>query len=342
MNTRARISGLGKYLPERILTNLDLERMVETSDSWIQDRTGIRERRIAADHETSSSMGVLAARQALEQAEIDPADLDLIITATTTPDGMVPACASYVQAELGARRAAAFDLNAACVGFLTGLATGSQFINGGMYQRVLVVGTEVLSRIIDWNDRGTCVIFADGAGAVVLEASEREGPYSFVLHSDGAGAQMLWAPGPCSTPGSAQPGHYYVTMDGPHIFKFAVQAMEAATREAIAGMGITVDEIDLIIPHQANLRIITATAKALGIPMERVMVNVDRYGNTSSASIPLALREAWEQERLKEGDRVVLTAFGGGLVWGAMAFEWAPVGPARLIPEAAHATTGGS
>lgn len=339
MNVRARIAGVGKYLPERILTNLDLERLVDTSDTWIQERTGVRERHLAADHESSSTMGVEAARQALDQAEIDAAELDLVIVATTTPDGMFPATASLVQDRLGARGAGAFDINAACVGFASALATGSQFIASGAYQRVLVVGSEVLSRIVDWKDRGTCVLFGDGAGAVVLEASARGGPLSFVFHSDGSGAQHLYAPGPCGQPGLADAGAYFIAMDGRQIFKFAVNAMESATREAVAGAGLTLDDIDLLIPHQANLRIINATTKALGIAPERTMVNVDRYGNTSSASIPIALREAWEQGRLHDGDRLVLVTFGGGLAWAAVVLEWTPVGPVRTEQAAVPATT---
>ena len=337
----ARISGVGKYLPERILSNAEIAKLVDTSDEWIRDRTGIRERRVAADHETASTLGIEAGRQALEQAEIDPEDLDLVIASTTTPDGMFPSVASLVQHGLGARRSGAFDINAACVGFVSALATASQFIVSGTYQRVLVIGTDVLSRIVDWQDRNTCVLFGDGAGAVVLEASDRGGPASFILHSDGSGASYLWAPGPCARPELAKAGGYFIAMDGPQIFKFAVHAMESATREAVQAAGLTLDQIGLLIPHQANLRIINATAKALGFPRERAMINVDRYGNTSSASIPIALREAWEQGRLHDGEQVVLVAFGGGLAWGAMVLEWTPVGPARLTPEAAHATAGG-
>jgi 3-oxoacyl-[acyl-carrier-protein] synthase-3 len=287
-------------------------------------------------------MGIAAGRRALAQAGVEPGEIELVIAATTTPDGMFPAVASLIQDGLGAGRAAAFDINAACVGFVTAVATASQFIESGAYQRVLVVGSDVLSRIIDWGDRGTCVLFGDGAGAVVLEAAERGGPLSFVFHSDGGGAEKLCAPGPCGRPGSADPGCYFVEMDGPHIFKFAVQAMESATREAVAAAGLTLDDIDLLVPHQANARIISATAKALGLPLERAMVNVDRYGNTSSASIPMALQEAQEQGRLRDGDRVVLVAFGGGLVWGAMVLEWVPVGPVRAQARPAHAATGGS
>ncbi|MEX1255059.1 MAG: beta-ketoacyl-ACP synthase III [Dehalococcoidia bacterium] len=340
MTHRARVAGLGKYLPERVLTNHDLERLVETSDEWIRDRTGIVERHMAADNETASSMGIEAGRQALDQAAIDPSDIDLVIAATTTPDGMFPSVASLIQHGLGAKRAAAFDINAACVGFVTGVATASQFIASGVYRRVLVVGSDVLSRIIDWEDRSTCVLFADGAGAVVLEASERGGPLSFVLHSDGGGAQVLHAPGPCGPPGSADPGRYFVEMDGPQVFKFAVHAMESATREALRSAGLGLDDVDLLIPHQANLRIINATARALGLPAEKAMVNVDRYGNTSSASIPIALREAWEQGRLHDGDRLVLVGFGGGLAWGAMVLEWAPVGPVPDPQQTAEVVAG--
>lgn len=342
MNPRARIAGLGKYLPERVMTNAELEKLVETSDTWIQERTGVRERRIAADHESSSTMGTEAARQALAQAEIEPGDLDLVIAATTTPDGMFPAVASLIQNGLGAKQAGAFDINAACVGFLSGLSTASQFIASGAYKRILVVGTEVLSRMLNWEDRGTCVLFGDGAGAVVLEAADRGGTLSFVLHSDGSRADKLFAPGPCGPEGAGTPGHYFIEMDGPHIFKFAVQAMESATREAIADAGLTLEDIDLFVPHQANLRIIKATAKALGLPQERAMVNVDRYGNTSSASIPIALREAWEQGRLKDDAILALVSFGGGLAWASLVLEWTPVGPVRLVPEAAHAASGGS
>jgi 3-oxoacyl-[acyl-carrier-protein] synthase-3 len=339
LTIHARIAGLGKYNPKRVLTNFDLERMVDTSDTWIQERTGVRERRIAADNETASTMGVEAGKQALEQAGLTPDDIQLIIVATTSPDGMFPAVASLVQDGIGARNAAAFDINAACVGFLTAVATASQFIATGTYKRALVIGSDVLSRIVNYEDRGTCVLFGDGAGAVVLEAAERGGPMSFVLHSDGGNADKLFAHGPAARPLDADAA--YIQMDGKHIFKFAVLAMEDATREALASCGMTVDDIDLLVPHQANARIISATAKGLGLAPERAMVNVDKYGNTSSASIPMALREAFDEGRLHDGDTVVLVAFGGGLVWGAMVLEWAPVGPVR-VAEAVHAASGGS
>ena len=340
MTIHARISGVGKYLPERVVSNADLERIVDTSDAWIRERTGIIERRRAAPNETASTMGVEAGRQALAQAGLQPEDLDLIIAATTSPDGMFPAVSSLIQDGIGARNAGAFDINAACVGFLTAVATASQFVSGGMYKRVLVVGTDVLSRIVDWTDRSTCVLFADGAGAVVVEASDRGGPLSFVLRSDGGGADVLYAPGPAGAEDAAEAGNYVIHMDGKHVFKFAVHAMESAARDAVAAAGMTIDDVDLLIPHQANLRIINATAKALGLPPERTAANVDRYGNTSSASIPIALQEACEQGRLKDGDHLVMVAFGGGLVWGAMMLEWAPLGPLPAGSKPAHATAG--
>lgn len=339
----SRIAGLGKYVPSRVLTNFDLERMVDTSDQWIRERTGVRERRLAADDETTSTMGIRAAQEALQMAALEPAELDLIITATTTPDGLFPPVSSLIQEGLGAKRAGAMDINTTCVGFITGLAIASQFIATGTYERVLVVGAEVLSRIVDWTDRGTCVLFGDGAGAMVLEAGARGGPLSFVLRSDGGGAHVLYTPGPCGRPGSSSPGRYFIQMDGPPVFKFAVNAMESATREALAGAGLGLSDVDLFVPHQANLRIISATARALGLPMDKVMVNIDRYGNTSAASVPMALHEAWEHGRLHEGDHVVLAAFGGGLVWGAMVLEWTAVGPLRVREEAqAQVATGGS
>ncbi len=322
-----RITGVGKYLPSRVLTNADLEKMVDTSNEWIIERTGIRERRIAAEDENAATLGSEASRMALRTAGLSPDDIDLIVCATISPDGMFPATASSIQEAIGARRAAAFDINAACVGFIAALATGAQFIDSGAYRRVLVVGSEVLSRIIDWTDRSTCVLFGDGAGAVVLEAAERQGRTPFVLRSDGSGAKLLYARGPGSEPASAIENEgYCIVMDGREIFRFAVRAMEEASREAVSVAGLNVDDVAFVVPHQANLRIITAVAKALGLPLERMIVDVDKYGNTSSASIPLALCEAWEEGKLKEGDNIVFVAFGGGLVWGASVVEWARLG----------------
>jgi 3-oxoacyl-[acyl-carrier-protein] synthase-3 len=328
-----RIAGLGRYVPERVLTNSELESMVETSDQWIIDRTGIEERHIAADDETTSTLALAAARMALERARIDPDELDLIVAATTTPDGLFPSVASLVQEGLGAHRAGAFDVNAACMGFMSALATGTQFIGAGSARRVLVIGAEVLSRIVNWQDRGTCVLFGDGAGAVVLEAAEFGGPLSFVLRSDGARKDHLFAPGMCG-PRDAEgkgPLDCYIQMDGPAIFKFAVHAMTDALRATLAEAHLTPADIDLLVPHQANLRIIQGVAKALGLPPERAMVNIQKYGNTSSASIPMALCEAAEAGRMHEGARVALCGFGGGLAWGSMLLEWSTTGIAPTV-----------
>ena len=309
----ARIVGVGKYLPSKVLTNADLERIVETSDEWIVERTGIRERHIAADDETTATMGARAARMALETAGIAPEQVDLIVCATLSPDGMFPASASLIQDEIGAGNAAAFDVNAACTGFVVALATATQFINAGVYERVLVVGAEAISRILDWTDRGTCILFGDGAGAVVLEQAESGGPSAFVLKSDGSGANLLYARGPASAPSSfLKAESYNIVMDGREVFKFAVRSIEEVSRQSIALAGLTNDDIAYLIPHQANHRIMTAYTKALGMPQERLISNVDKYGNTSSASIPIALCEAWEEGRLTPGDKLVITAVGGG------------------------------
>jgi 3-oxoacyl-[acyl-carrier-protein] synthase-3 len=336
-----RVAGIGHYVPERILTNADLERTVDTSDEWIRNRTGIEERHIAAPHETASTLAANAARAALAKAGIAADDLDLIIAATTTPDGMFPSVASLVQSSISARRAGAFDINAACMGFLSAFATASQFIANGTARRVLIVGTEVLSRITDWTDRSTCVLFGDGAGALVLEAAAYGGPISFVLRSDGTKRDALWAYGPAAARDEhgRGPETCYINMDGPAIFKFAVQAMADAVRETAARSRIGMDDIDLLVPHQANLRIIQGTAKALGLPLERAMVNIQKYGNTSSASIPIALSEAQAAGRLHEGDTVVLCGFGGGLAWGSMTLRWSTTGmaPAAQAPVGASA-----
>lgn len=315
----ARITGWGKYLPQRVVTNKELEQKVATSDSWIRSRTGIQERRIANDEETASAMGFWAGKRALEVARLDPASLGLVIAATVTPERIFPACASVVQHALGAKKAAGFDLNAACSGFVYALATACQFIEAGTYDRILVVGSEVYSRILDWEDRATCVLFGDGAGAVVMEGvNSPPGTLSFILGSDGSGADLLYAPGPCGVGN----GRYYVSMIGQEVFKFAVQVMCQATRQAVKAARLELSDIELFIPHQANLRIIQAAAKLLGFPKERVFINIERYGNTSAASIPIALCEAIEQGRVKEGDHLALVGFGGGLSWAALVLEW--------------------
>jgi 3-oxoacyl-[acyl-carrier-protein] synthase-3 len=282
---------------------------------------------------------------ALERAHLNGEDIDLVIAATTTPDGLFPSVASIVQDRIGAVHAGAFDVNAACVGFLSALAAGSQFVATGAYRRVLVIGTEVLSRIVNWQDRGTCVLFGDGAGAVVLEAAEFGGPLGFVLHSDGSKKEALFAEGVCGprdADGNGPPSHLcMINMDGPAIFKFAVQAMTKSTREALAKSHLTIDDVDVLVPHQANLRIIEGTAKHLGIPPEKALVTVDKYGNTSSASIPVALSEAARDGRIPEGARLAICAFGGGLAWGSMIFEWSTTGVAPARAELAHATAGG-
>jgi 3-oxoacyl-[acyl-carrier-protein] synthase-3 len=281
---------------------------------------------------------------ALERARLNGEDIDLVIAATTTPDGLFPSVASLVQDRIGAVRAGAFDVNAACVGFLSALAAGSQFVATGAYRRVLIVGTEVLSRIVNWEDRSTCVLFGDAAGAIVLEAADFGGPLGFVLHSDGSKKDALFAEGPCGprdADGNGAPGHLcMINMDGPAIFKFAVQAMTRSTREALDKSRLTIDDVDLLVPHQANLRIIEGTAKQLGVPPEKAIITVHKYGNTSSASIPVALSEAAQEGRIPEGARLAICAFGGGLAWGSMIFEWSTTGVAPAQPELVQASAG--
>ncbi|MDA1010580.1 MAG: ketoacyl-ACP synthase III [Chloroflexi bacterium] len=324
---RARIVGVGRYVPARVMTNDDLARIVQTSDEWIAERTGIRERRIAADDETTSGLATQAALRALASAGMGADEIDLIITGTCTPDGMFPAVSTLVQHAVGAPDAAAFDVNAACNGFLSALSAASQFIATGQSRRALVIGAEITSRIIDWTDRDTCVLFGDGAGAVVLEAAaegEAGSVDSLVLHSDGSQSSLLYATGPC-TPGYALKQEARVVMNGAAVFKQAVTAMSDACLEVVEHAGLAIDDIDLVVPHQANRRIITSVADRLGVPLGRVYMNLDRYGNTSSATIPIALAEAAAEGRLQAGHRVLLTAFGGGLSWGAMTLEWAVI-----------------
>lgn len=322
----ARISGWGKYLPARILTNYELAKTLETSDAWIRSRTGIGERRIASDEETASTMALEASREALKVAGITGEELDLIIVATVTPDHIFPACASLLQHGLGAKHAGAFDLNAACSGFVYSLASASQFIQSGAYRRALVVGSEVYSRILNWSDRSTCVLFGDGAGAVVLESCEYPaGVLSFVLGSDGSEANMLYTHGIAGRHQDTAPnGHPYLVMNGPEVFRFAVTTMAEAARQAVSQASLTLADIDLFIPHQANERIIAAAARSLGLPPEKVFTNVERYGNTSAASIPIAMCEAAQEGRIHDGDKVLVVGFGGGLSWGAAVIQWRP------------------
>ncbi len=341
MAPRVRITGLGRALPQRILTNTDLERMVETSDEWIVERTGIRERHVAGPGETSSSLGAEAARTALASAELPAEAIDLIVVGTSTPDSVFPATASRIQDALGASRAGAFDVNAACAGFLAAISTGMQFVAGGGAERVLVVGAETMSRIIDWGDRNTCVLFGDGAGAVVLERGTAELPgalESFVLRSDGSLASLLYCGGPNEPALAGPPAVPYIVMDGRNVFRQAVTAMSQAAAEAVARAHLNVTDIALCVPHQANLRIVDAVARNLGLPGDRVFTNLDRYGNTSSASIPIALSEANDLGLLKPGDHLLMLAFGGGLAWGAMVVEWAGVRSAQVTAVGAQAT----
>jgi len=324
----AHITGWGKYVPSQVLTNDDLSKMVDTSDEWIRTRTGIQERHIVSENEATSDMAIRAAQEALHVAHFDPADLDLIIVATATPDHVMPSTACLVQSALGADRAAAFDVNAACSGFIYALSVASQMIGGGAYENVLVIGAETMSRWIDWTDRNTCVLFGDGAGAFLLQAKDEPGGVlSFALGTDGSGSELLIIPGG----GSRNPPHWasttngmcYLKMQGREVFRFATRTMGRVAKEAIEAAGLTPDDIEWIVPHQANLRIIQATARALDIPMERVFVNIHKYGNTSSASVPIAICEAVEEGHIRPGDHLVIVAFGAGLTWGAAVLQWA-------------------
>jgi 3-oxoacyl-[acyl-carrier-protein] synthase-3 len=323
---RARIAGTGSYVPERILSNADLERMVATSDAWIVERTGIRERRIAAPGEACSDLGAKAAERALAAAGIAAVDLDMILLATCTGDSPLPSTACLIQQRLGATRAAACDLSAACCGFVYALGVGNAYVMSGM-RHVLVIGSEVMSLLIDWTDRNTCVLFGDGAGAAVLSpATGDRGILSSHLHSDGNLWDLICVPGGGSrTPPSEKmlsEGLQYMKMKGNETFKVAVKTLEEAAREALAVNHLTVEDLDLYVPHQANLRIIRSVAARLGLPMEKVVLNLDRYGNTSAASIPIALDEAVRDGRIRNGSLVMIEAFGAGLTWAASVIRW--------------------
>jgi 3-oxoacyl-[acyl-carrier-protein] synthase III len=321
------ILGTGSYVPEKVLTNRDLEKMVETSDDWIVSRTGIRERRVAAENQASSDLAYEAAVRALDQAGIGAEDLDLIIVATVTPDTTFPSTANLIQDRLGAKKASAFDLAAACTGFLYGITTATQFIQNGLYRHVLVIGVECLSKIVDWTDRNTCVLFGDGAGAAVLgPVHEGYGFMAFDLGSDGSGGELLKIPaGGSRSPATEQTVKdrmHFLYMAGADVFKFAVRAMGSSAEAAIEKAGIKKEDIDFLVPHQANIRIIDSAVKRFGLPMDKVVVNLDRYGNMSAASIPVALDEAVRGGRIVEGDNLVLVGFGGGLTWGAAVLKW--------------------
>ena len=323
----AHITGWGMSVPPQVLTNEDLSRMVDTTDEWIQSRTGIRERHIASPRETTATLAADAAAKALVVAGLPARRIGLIIVATSLPEHYFPSTACIVQDQLGAGDAAAFDILAACSGFVYALSTASQMIISGAYDSALVIGSETLSRLIDWNDRATCVLFGDGAGAVVLQASDRPGGLlSFSLHADGSGGDSLIVPaGGSRMPASLETiedNKHTIVMDGRGVYRFATRVIEASVREVVAKAGLTLPDIRLIVPHQANRRIIESAAKDLELPMERFVVNVDRYGNTSSASVPIALCEAVADGRIRAGDNIVLVAFGAGLTWGSAVVQW--------------------
>jgi 3-oxoacyl-[acyl-carrier-protein] synthase-3 len=320
-----RIIGWGKAVPDKILTNSDLEKMVDTSDEWIVTRSGIRERRIAPEGVNTSTLSVEAAKAALEKAGLIAADLDLIIVATSSPDHLLPAVSSEIQYQLGAN-CGAFTLVAGCTGFMYALVTAQQFIATGAYRTILVIGAEVISRNIDWTDRNTCVLFGDGAGAVVVQASEEQtGVLSFELGSDGEGAEHLMMPLGIANPPTHEAidkKYQFIHMNGREVFKFATRTLARSAAETVGRSGLSIHDIDLMIPHQANARIIELAARQMGLPMEKVFVNIDRYGNTSAASIPIALTEAIEEGRVKEGDRLVLVGFGAGLTWASAVVQF--------------------
>jgi 3-oxoacyl-[acyl-carrier-protein] synthase-3 len=318
--TFSRIVGTGGYLPAKMLTNHDLEKIVDTSDEWIVTRTGIRQRFIAADDEQSSDLALNASRKAIEAAGIAPHDIGLIIVATTTPDMIFPSTACILQAKLGIKNCPVFDVQAVCSGFIYALATADKFMRSGEYQYALVVGAEVYSRILDWNDRGTCVLFGDGAGAVVIKAADTPGILSSHLHADGNYRNMLSVPG--SVRGGKVEGRPFLQMAGNAVFKFAVKVLDELVAEVLAKNNLEKSDIDWLVPHQANIRIINSTAKKLGLSMDKVVVTVDRHGNTSAASIPLALDEAVRDGRIRHGQHVLLEGVGGGFTWGAVLIRW--------------------
>lgn len=324
---RAAITGTGSYLPKKILTNADLEKMVETSDEWITTRTGVKERRQAAPQEAASDLGAEAARRALKEAKVQPEEIDCLIVATISGDMPFPATACFIQHLIGAKNAAAFDISAACSGYIYALNIAKSFIETKTYKKVLVVAVDVLSRITDWSDRGTCVLFGDGAGAAVLEPTQDEnGIMSVYIGSDGSATDLLKVPGGGSRlPVSAETlknKDHYIKMAGNEIFKLAVTAMIDSARKAMEMADLKCEDIKLLIPHQANIRIIEATAKRLKLPVEKIFVNIQKYGNMSGATTAIGLDEAFREGRIKKGDYVELVAFGAGLTWGAAVIKW--------------------
>jgi 3-oxoacyl-[acyl-carrier-protein] synthase-3 len=330
---RAHVSGWGRYVPSQVLSNADLERMVDTNDEWIVTRTGIRERRVAAAHETTASMGAVAGLRAIHAAGISPDDIDLILLATLTPDYWMPSTAALVKEAIGNTRAAAMDVAAACSGFVYGFATAQAWIASGLAKHVLVIGAELLTRFLDYSDRSTCILFGDGAGAAVLSAStEPGGALGVELTTEPQGAYMIWLPaGGAKSPPSAETiarGEHYIRMEGKETYRFATKTLASTALESVRKSGLQPDDISLFIPHQANIRIIEAVAKGLNLPMDRMFTNVDRYGNTSAASVPIAMAEAVNEGRVKVGDRITIVAFGAGFTSGAVTIEWT-ADPAR-------------
>ena len=323
----AGIIGIGVCLPEKVLTNADLTRIIDTNDEWIRERTGIRERRIAEESQAASDLGVIAAQRALAQAGVSADEVELIIVATATADMQFPSTACIIQERLGLKNTPAFDVTAGCTGFIYALTIGNQFIANGFYRTVLVIGTEVLSKVTNWTDRETCILLADGAGAAVLRPAEPGyGILAMKLGADGAGGKDLLLPAGGSrmpvTPELIEANQNKLQMNGSEVFKFAMKMLPEVTEQALMLADLRKEEIDLIVPHQANIRIIEAAARRLDLPMEKFMVNLDRYGNTSSASIPIAMNEALENGRIKSGDVLVLTGFGAGLTWGSIVMRW--------------------
>lgn len=321
MSRFSRIVGTGGYLPSKILTNDEIAETVDTSDAWIVERTGIRERRIADATETASTMGEIAARNALDMAGLDPQKVDLIVLATSSPDRVFPSTACLVQQRLGIRRGAAFDVQAACSGFIFALSIADQYIRAGTAKRALVIGSEINSRIVDWNDRSTCVIFGDGAGAVLLEAANEPGVMSTHIHSDGQFQDLLYLPN-ASPRGCGDSEPCFLQMQGNEVFKVAVNTLGRIVDETLAKNHLKKSDIDWLVPHQANIRIISATARKLRMSMDHVVVTIEKQGNTSSASVPLALDEAIRDGRIQRGQRVLLEAFGGGFAWGSALFRF--------------------
>jgi 3-oxoacyl-[acyl-carrier-protein] synthase III len=325
---RAKITAVSHYLPERRVTNKDLEKIVNTSDEWIFERTGIRERRFAEKGQATSDLGAFAARRLCEKRGIDPAEIDLIIVATVTPDMFFPSSACLLQSKIGAKRAWGFDLSGACSGFLYALATGAQFVSAGAHNKVLVVGGDVMTSIIDFQDRATCVLFGDGAGAVLVEPAEEgeRGIIDFILHSDGSGGQFLYMPGGGSlnpsTSQSVEKKMHYVHQDGKNVFKFAVRGMSEVSQQLLSKHHLTASDLKLYIPHQANLRIIQAAVDRMGLAPSQVAINIDRYANTTAGTIPICLSEAVESKQIRKNDLLLMASFGAGFTWGSLLLRW--------------------